>query len=94
MKKLTMTIKVLNEIREGISQKNGNPWMRRDLICEWADGDRLNTQKFTLYGEGVTKFSELGVGVGDSISAEPFFTTDYFNGKVFNSNTLYNIEKA
>lgn len=94
MNKMEFTIKVINEKREGISQRTGNNWKRQDIICEWTDGERMNMQKFTLYGDDVDQFGSLAVGIGDRLLATPHWGTEMYNGNVYNLNSLHQLEKC
>ena len=34
---ITATIKVINEIKTGVSKSSGNPWKRQEIVLGWDE---------------------------------------------------------
>ena len=91
---ISVTIRVINDVRTGVSKTTGREYKNQDILVAWTergrDGfDHENLQLVTLHGQYVDKFAALNPKPGDVIMAEISFGTRSFNGKVYNDNTLY-----
>ena len=91
---ITATIKVINEIKMGISRSSGNPWKRQDIVLGWAEpyGEDGRTRQqlllVSLSGKNVDKFEELECKTGDVITGELDFETRVVNDRVYNDIAL------
>ena len=91
---LSVTIRVINNVRTGVSKTTGREYKNQDVVVAWtergADGyDRENLQQVTLHGENVDKFAALRPQPGMTIMADIAFGTRQYNGRVFNDNSMY-----
>ena len=87
---ITATIKVINEVKMGISRASGNPWKRQDIVLGWDEpyGEDGRTRQqlllVSLSGKNVDKFEELECKRGDVISGNLDFETRVVNDRVYN----------
>lgn len=94
----TIKVKIIHPVAQGISKASGNPWTSQTVIAGWSDrtpdGRAFeNVQAFTLFGQQVVKFGELGIQQGAEIQAELRFGTRCTStGRVINDNILYIID--
>lgn len=92
---ITATIKVINEIKTGVSRSSGNPWKRQEIVLGWEEpygNDGRTRQQLLLVamvGKSVDKFEELECKVGDTITGELDFETRVANDRVFNDIALF-----
>ena len=91
---MNVTIRVINDVRTGISKTTGREYKNQDILVAWTergrDGfDHENLQLVTLHGENVDKFAALNPQPGNVIMAEIAFGTRSFNGKVYNDNSMF-----
>lgn len=92
--KITVELRVINNVRTGVSKTTGREYKNQDVVVAWtergADGyDRENLQQVTLHGENVDRFAALRPQPGMVIEADIAFNTRSFGGKVYNDNSLY-----
>lgn len=88
------TIKVINDLRSGVSRTNGNPWKSQDIVIGWTENTpdgRTRDQVIlvTLHGTSADIFCEKHFSVGDIITGDISFDTRSFNGRVFNDIALF-----
>ena len=91
---MNVTIRVINDVRTGISKTTGREYKNRDILVAWTergrDGfDHENLQQVTLHGENVDRFAALRPQPGMVIEADIAFNTRSFGGKVYNDNSMY-----
>lgn len=91
---LTVEIRVVNAVREGVSAASGKPWKNQELIVAWKeqlpDGRSVeNITVASLSGETVDKFAAMGAKVGSAIQADIAFGTRSYNNKVYCENRIY-----
>ena len=91
---ISVTIRVINDVRTGVSKTSGREYKNQDILVAWTerrrDGfDHENLQVVTLHGENVDKFAAMNAKPGMTIMAEIAFSTRSFNGKVYNDNSLF-----
>jgi len=92
--KLKVTVRVINEVRQGVSASSGRTWTNQDVIVSWpemlADGRATEAyQLCTLHGEMIERFAALNPWPGMQIEADIAFGTRQNNGRVYNDNRLY-----
>jgi len=92
--KVQATIRVINEVRQGVSISTGREWKSQDVILAWyeklADGrDYENIQLVTLHGDQVDRFGQLSPQIGQLMTVDLAFSTRQYNGKVYNDNAMY-----
>jgi len=92
--KVQATLRVINDVRTGVSMATGRGWKSQDVIVAWneklADGrDYENIQLVTLHGDQVDRFAQLNPQIGQLMTVDLAFSTRQFNGRVFNDNSLY-----
>lgn len=92
---ITATIKVINEVKTGVSKSSGNPWKRQEIVLGWDEpyGEDGRTRQqlllVSMVGKTVDKFEELECKVGDVITGDLDFETRVANNKVYNDIALY-----
>ena len=92
---ITATIKVINEVKTGVSRSSGNPWKRQEIVLGWEEpygNDGRTRQQLLLVamvGKSVDKFEELECKVGDTITGSLDFETRVANDRVFNDIALF-----
>ena len=92
---ITATIKVINEVKTGVSKSSGNPWKRQEIVLGWEEpyGEDGRTRQqlllVSMVGKTVDKFEELECKVGDVITGDLDFETRVANNKVYNDIALY-----
>jgi len=92
--KLSVTLLVINSVREGISASSGRAWKSQDIVVTWpealSDGRVVNNyQLCTLRGEEVDRFAQLNPQHGMTLEVDIAFNTRQYNGRVYNENTIY-----
>jgi len=91
----TIKVKIINPVVQGTSKATGNPWVSQTVIVGWPDSTPdgrafENVQAFTLFGQQVVKFGELGIQQGAEIQADLRFGTRCTStGRVINDNSLH-----
>ena len=87
---ITATIKVIGEIKSGISLASGNEWKRQDVVLGWnepyGNEGRMREQLLvvSLSGRNLAKFEELECKVGDTLTGNLDFDTRMNNNRVYN----------
>ena len=92
--KLNVEIRVMNEVRTGVSSANGLPWKMQDVVVAWKEQmtdstTRENLQLVTLHGENVDRFAKINPQVGITVLADLSFGTRTYGGRVYNDNRMY-----
>lgn len=92
--KLNVEIRVINDVRNGVSSANGLPWKMQDVVIAWKEAgmdgkERENLQLVTLHGETVDRFASINPQVGMVICADLSFCTRTYGGKVYNDNRMF-----
>lgn len=92
--KLQATIKTIGTLREGISNRTGNPYKTLDALIEWPDGEHHQRLTALVSGEHAEQFAAQAIRPGDTVEADLQLTTDSWNGRVYNRAILRNIVKC
>ena len=82
-----MTIKVVTEVKTGVSATTGNPWKGMNVVLALPDGEFEARFYASLRGEMVDRFAEMGLKVGDRVDVELAFLTESYRGYI--SNKVY-----
>ena len=91
---ITATLKVINDVKSGVSATSGNEWKRQDIVLGWdeeAENGNVRHQLLmvTLHGESVTRFGTMNLKVGDEVSGRVDFSTRAYGGRVYNDIAMY-----
>ena len=91
--KAQVTVKVINEVRSGMSQSTGNEWRTQDIVVGWteqtADGRTFEQLVLcTLHGQSVVNFAALNPQPGSVIEGDLRFSTRSYNNRVYNDISL------
>ena len=71
-------MKLVGELKKGVSSLTGNEWQSRSLMLEWLDREGTHRVWGTLFNQTVEEFNNEGIKVGDKVEASLHFTTRSF----------------
>lgn len=85
------TIQRILPMQQGTSQK-GNEWQKVDFVVEESGSQHPDIVCVSAMNDHVQEL--LGLNVGDYVEVDFRCRCNEYNGRVYNSLTLFNIKKA
>jgi hypothetical protein len=79
-------------MQSGVSKNNGKEWQKVEFVVEESDKTHPDTLCICAFNDKVTEL--VGINQGDEVEVEFDCRVNEYNGRVFNSLMLYNIEKV
>lgn len=73
--KFEATVKVINPLKEGMSQATGNPYKYQSIVLEAPDGEHTARWLASLGTRQVEVFQQLGIKPGMKVIVDLTFTT-------------------
>lgn len=89
--KLKGKIQRLLPMQQGTS-KNGNPWQKVEFIVEESGETYPDILCITAFNDKVGELT--GINPGDEVEVEFNCRVNEYNGRVYNSLSMYKIEKS
>ena len=79
------------EIKKGVSQRTGNPWMARDYVLE-IQGQYPKHMVFTVFGED--RIKQFALRKDEEVTVHFDVDANEYQGKWYNKIQAYNITRA
>lgn len=79
------------EIKKGVSQRTGNPWMARDYVLE-IPGQYEKHMVFTVFGED--RIKQFALRKDEEVTVHFDIDANEYQGKWYNKIQAYNITRA
>jgi hypothetical protein len=79
------------EIKKGVSQRTGNPWMARDYVLE-IPGQYEKHMVFTVFGED--RIKQFALRKDEEVTVHFDVDANEYQGKWYNKIQAYNITRA
>lgn len=93
--KVTCTVKLLGEEKNGISQRTGNPWKSKTVLLEWLDLHGTNRVWGSLFNQSLDEFNLEGIAIDDKVEAcIRYSTRTYRSGYTSTEVELISIKKV
>ena len=86
--KFEATVKILNEVKEGVSQASGNSYKYQSMILETADGEGVARVLVSLGTKQVDAMQSQDIQVGNRVVVDLTFTT-YITRANYVENRIY-----
>ena len=86
--KFEATVKVVNEVKEGVSQASGNNYKYQSMILETADGEGVARVLVSLGTKQVDAMQSQDIQVGNRVVVDLTFTT-YITRANYVENRIY-----
>lgn len=78
------------EIKKGVSQRTGNPWMVRDYVLE-IPGQYPKHMVFTVFGED--RIKQFALKKDDEVTVHFDIDANEYQGKWYNKIQAYNVTR-